>query len=359
MTAVDRYRLDADALASLDAGRRDAVQFAAHSCEAAFPDLYAPFGERGREHCIEDIGFHLDFVRATLENGDLDPFIAYLGWLADVLRARDVPLDTLPHSLDALADYFRRYMGCASEPIVAALGDARDAFRRGIPPPRYGVPGPSAWEESAPFRYSALRGERQGAALSFNAALERSRSLTQAAVHVIQPALYEIGQLWQENQVSVAQEHLASAIAQTLMAQGFGKYEAAPDNGRTALFACVAGNHHALGLRMVADAFELAGWRVHYLGANTPLSTLLQHARELRPDLIGLSAALAFHLKDLREAVQRLRAESPEQQRPQIVVGGLVLNQFPPLAARIGAELMGTDAIAAVEMATARLAGTR
>jgi MerR family transcriptional regulator, light-induced transcriptional regulator len=359
MIAVDRYRLDSDALASFDAGRRDAVQYAAHSCEAAFPDLYAPFGERGREHCIEDIGFHLDFLRTTLETGDRYPFIAYLGWLADVLRSRNVPLDSLPHSLDALADYFRRYMGYASEPIVAALGDALDAFRRGIPPPRYGVPGPSAWEESAPFRDSALRGERQGAALSFNAALERSRSLTQAAVHVIQPALYEIGQLWQENQVSVAQEHLAAAITQTLMAQGFGKYEPAPDNGRTALFACVTGNHHTLGLRMVADAFELAGWRVHYLGANTPLPSLIHHARELLPDLIGLSASLPFQLMHLREAVQRLRAEFPGDKRPHIVVGGLVLNQFPPLAASIGAELMGTDAIAAVESATARLAGNR
>ena len=54
---------------------------------------------------------------------------------------------------------------------------------------------------------------------------------------------------------------------------------------RRVLLACVAGNHHAVGLRMVADAFQLAGWDVQYLGANVPTAALVRQAAEWNPTL--------------------------------------------------------------------------
>lgn len=344
------YTMDSEAIARFDGLRSDAVRHALAVCEAAAARISDRFGARERETCAEDIAFHLDFVRPVLETGNIAPFISYLGWLTQVLESRGVPTDTLPLSLDALAGFYARVPGDAAAPVVAVLAAGRDALAAGITVPDFDLICPPAWEETVPLCDAALAGDRRAATQLFNAALERGGSLPLSGVHLLQPALYRVGRLWQENKVSVAQEHLASALSQTLMSQGYTRFEPAPPNGQRALFACVAGNRHAIGLRMVADAFEMAGWDVQFLGADTPHASLVSQIRVLKPDLVGLSAALPFHLKSLREAVEALRTALGDE-CPRIAVGGLALNQFPALAAHIGVETLGTDAVSAVAAA--------
>lgn len=328
--------------------RDAAIAHAFAASSAAYPELLRQLGQRGREACAEDIGYHLDFLRPVLETGDLSSFSAYLGWLSDVLFRRDIPADSLPRSLDDLAEFFATALGSSGAPVVAALTAGKVALASGVAAPTYDQPCPLPWGEAGAFCDAVLRGERREASALFSAALERGQSLSEAAVHVIQPALYAVGRRWQENRVSVAQEHLATALAQTVMSQGFARFATAPDNGRRALFACMAGNQHTVGLRMVADAFEFDGWTAHYLGANTPLPSLIAQVRELRPHLVGLSASLPYHLRGLREAINALRVAFADD-CPQLAVGGLVFNQFPLLADALGAEQLGTDACAAVE----------
>ncbi|MDZ7839493.1 MAG: cobalamin-dependent protein [Gammaproteobacteria bacterium] len=335
------------ALERLDALRHEAVRQVTDACMSAQPEIESRFGVRGREACGEDIHFHLDFLRSALEADDPSVFTRYLGWLARVLESRGVPVDSLPLSLDALREFYESRLGADAAGISGMLAEARCALDAGLDPPVYDQPCPSPWEEAEAFREAALAGDRAGAAEVFKLALARSGSLHEAEVHVIQPAMYEIGRLWQENMVSVAQEHLASAIAQTLMAQAYGLTGPTDTVDRSALFACSAGNQHAIGLRMVADAFEYAGWTVHFLGANTPSAALIQHARAFNPDIIGLSASLPYQLKGVRETVGALRdALGPDC--PRIVVGGLVFNQFPELAEAVGAELLGADSVSSV-----------
>src|SRR6185369_10991856 len=77
-------------------------------------------------------------------------------------------------------------------------------------------------------------------------------------------------------------------------------------SGRRVLLACVAGNHHALGLRMVADAFLLGGWDVQYLGADVPTSAIVGHAEERPADLVGLSLSFTHQLRAARHTITRL-----------------------------------------------------
>lgn len=103
----------------------------------------------------------------------------------------------------------------------------------------------------------------------------------------------------------------------------------------------------------VADAFGLDGWDSHNLGADTSADALLAQVRKIRPQLVGFSASLPQHLRGLRDAVTGLHAELGAA-CPRLVVGGLVINQFPGLAGWVGAESLGADAVRA---ATAGLAG--
>ena len=334
--------------------RDEAIRHTLPSCIATCPGLIEQLGQRGRDACAEDLGYHLDFLRPTLESGDLSPFTSYLAWLADVLASRGIPAESVPGSLENLATFFTGKLGDAGAPVAAALLAGRTALIQGIEAPTYDQPCPMPWEEADAFCDAVLSGNRHAASALFASALDREQSLTKAAVHVIQPALYAVGRRWQANNVSVAQEHLATSLAQTVMTQGFGRFDVAPDNGRRALFACMAGNHHTVGLRMVADAFEFDGWTSHYLGANVPLSALVTQVRTLRPHLVGLSASLPYQLRALRETISVLRAAFAED-CPHLVVGGLVFNQFPQLAESLGAELLGADACAAAASIRERL----
>ncbi len=168
------------------------------------------------------------------------------------------------------------------------------------------------------------------------------------ATRLFQPALYEIGLRWQRRQATVAQEHLATAICQTLLTQLYltAALFVVPAN-RAAVFAAISGNVHALGLRIVSDVFDLAGWNVQHLGADTPSEDLVAHIDIVRPDVVGLSASMVQQLPTLRRVVERLKGELGTQ-CPTILVGGLPTNRLAGSWRWIGADVWCPDAEAAV-----------
>jgi methanogenic corrinoid protein MtbC1 len=340
------FQTDEDVLMRYRELRADAIRCSIEANEKAFPEIYARFSEAGRNACVQELTLQLDFLRPTLETGDISPFITYLAWLVDVLTSRGVPLQVVTRSLDDLGLFFETKLGVQATPIIAALSSGKEALSSGIPAPVIGA-SPSRWKEAEVYSEAALRGRQDDAIALLEDAFTRAGSLPLVAVNVIQPAMYDVGRLWQENRVSVAQEHLATATSESWLAQSMARVKAAPDNGKRAVFAAAAGNQHILGLNMVADAFELDGWVVDNLGADTPIETLVVHVRDTRPHLVGLSATLPQHLWGLRQTVDRL-GQAFGDACPRIAVGGLAINQFPGLAGWVGAEVLGPDALAAV-----------
>ena len=101
-------------------------------------------------------------------------------------------------------------------------------------------------------------------------AVEQGSPVKDIYQRVFQPTQHEIGRLWQTNQISVAQEHYCTAATQLAMAQLYPYTFSAERSGRRLVAACVSGELHEIGARIVADLFEMAGWDTYYLGANTP-----------------------------------------------------------------------------------------
>ncbi len=336
--------LDPDQLAAFAEQRAAAIAHALAASEAAHPEVFARFGPRGRAACAEDIAYHLDFLEPALESGQIEAFLSYLAWLAEVLKRRGVPTDSLPDSLLHLEAFFRHALPRdAADTVSQVLSAGIAHLAGGAEPPAYDRPGPDPWDESDAFRDAILKGERRGAQRLFENALTRSSTLVGSEVHVIQPAMYGIGRAWQENRATVAQEHLATAISQSLMASAFGQVMPKDDNGGRALLACTPGNHHDVGLRMVSDAFEMDGWQAQFLGGNTPLSALISQCTDYAPHVLCLSASLPQHLRILKETLLALRQRlGPDC--PRVVVGGLVFNQFPALAKTLDAEWLGPTA---------------
>jgi MerR family transcriptional regulator, light-induced transcriptional regulator len=346
---VGPYRLGEEALSRYALLREHAVHFAMAAGARAQPDYYARLDQRARAAWVEDLGFHLDFLLPVLEEGDLAPFAVYLVWLTEVFDSRGVPTGFIARSLDDFAEFFNERMGAAAAPIVAALAAGKAVLALGDKVPHdFNRLCPVPWPESEAFREAAIKGRHRDASAVLAASITRSgMTLAQAAIHVVQPAMYDVGRLWQQNRLSVAQEHLATALCVTVLAQQMAHASISSKNGLRALFACAAGNHHEVGLRMVANAFELDGWETYFLGANMPATSVIAQVREMKPHLLGLSASLPQHLRGLRETIAALRVGLGKE-CPKIMIGGIVFNQFPSLARQCHADLLSTDACSAV-----------
>lgn len=186
-------------------------------------------------------------------------------------------------------------------------------------------------------------GQHREAAALVEDWIERGLSYDAICSAGIQPAMYRIGELWAQGRVSVAQEHLATAIAQRILVLAFEAAAFAPPQGRKALFACVAGNRHALGLRMVSDAFAIAGWEVEYLGADVPSEDLVRQADAWRPHLLGLSVAIPDQLTVANDVARRVRSQLGEA-APRVVVGGRPLRERLPLPEPLDVDVWPADA---------------
>ena len=333
----------------------DAVSVVTERFYAASGSAYDEFGARGHAACREDLAFHLEFLQPVLEFGLLQPMVHYLRWLASVLAARSIPLHHVTSSLDMLGAFFAERMDAVDGPVVtAALHAARAKFMEveDSPLPR----DVGAWPETERFEQALLAGRQREAISIMNDCIDVGHDLVEVEQHVIKPSLYRIGERWQENQITVAAEHLATAIAHAVMTAGLLRSTPPAMTGKRVLLACVEDNLHCLGLRMVADAFELAGWDVQYLGANVPTPAIIQHVDSWKAHLIGLSVSFAQQLPVVKQAIRQLNDRFGTE-RPAMIVGGLAINRFSQLAGMVGADACSADAPSAVDTANELVAG--
>lgn len=198
-----------------------------------------------------------------------------------------------------------------------------------------------------------LAGDRREAMrLVLDEGLARGERVVDLQSKVIQAAQDEIGRLWQQNRVSIAQEHMATAISQLTLSALFERAVPKPTLGKKFLLACVEGEQHDLPARLVADVLDLEGFDVRYLGANVPHDDLIKSIVSERPDVIGLSVTMSFNVPQLRTAVERVRAVTDKP----IFVGGHATRWSQNLAFELCVESAGNTPEELIEVAR-RLAG--
>lgn len=202
----------------------------------------------------------------------------------------------------------------------------------------------------------ALReGERHQALRIAQSALAAGLDVYTLYLQVFQPAMHEIGRLWEAGQLTVSQEHLATAITRDVMAQihalaaaRIPSFHIVPFSTRhTLVAACVGNELHELGIRMVADFFELAGWSVYYLGAMMPASEIVRSVEDIRPDVLAISVTLHALLPQAREVIRMVRSTS-HGANVLIMVGGQPFALEADIYKKIGADLTAPNAREAV-----------
>ena len=158
---------------------------------------------------------------------------------------------------------------------------------------------------------------------------------------VIRPLLRTIGERWAAGGLSVAEEHLVSEAVRSRLGYLLG------DSGGgvrgIAVLACAPGERHELGLMMVAIALRRDGWKVVYLGADTPFEDAVALAQRLSARVLGLSLAMREHAQALEQAL----AKASLPKGVSLVLGGAGSSQS--IAKRLGALYAGPELRSAVE----------
>lgn len=136
---------------------------------------------------------------------------------------------------------------------------------------------------------------------------------------VIKRSLYKVGELWEYNKISVATEHLASAVIEAILNELYSEIISKEKKGKKIIVSCLEDEYHQIGIKMVGDIFESNGWNSYFLGANTPTLELISFAKIIEPDMIAISLSIYFHLPALEIMIQKIRQEFPYI---PILVGG-------------------------------------
>lgn len=181
-----------------------------------------------------------------------------------------------------------------------------------------------------------LDGKRQAAMDYVLGLIEQGVNIRDIYLGVFQPALYEVGRLWQENVISVAKEHYCTAVTQSIISRIYPHVFSARHNGLIMVGCCVQDELHEIGIRMVCDFFEMDGWDTHYLGANNPVEGVVDFVHEKKAHVLGVSVTMTFHLDKARALIGSVRQAMSE--RVRILVGGYPFSRDPDLAREMGAD---------------------
>jgi methanogenic corrinoid protein MtbC1 len=285
----------------------------------------------------------VDFLAGAMEAGSPEAFADYARWTARMLGARGIAAHTLEENFTQLEKHL-------SAALLPAERDAVLAFMmRGRQACLEPKPDPGAPPSDGPldltrklFLAAILAGQRQAAVNIVEEALRAGHSQVDIYVEIFTAALRRIGELWELNQISVAQEHMATSITQYAIAIIYPQMAHPGARRGSMVVTGVSGELHQIGANLLADAMEANGWTVRFLGTNLPASSVLSIVEESSADVLCISTTIVANLPSVVELVRTIRGKMGEH-APKILLGGAAYRKASRFAAEIGAAGVFTD----------------
>jgi MerR family transcriptional regulator, light-induced transcriptional regulator len=302
------------------------------------PDWQVRYGARATTAGVQDAEYHLAFLAGAVEAGAPHAFGTYARWAAGVLAARGIRGQFLAENLEQLEQALAARLGAAR---AGALGPyfrgALDALSNGPAAPPHARLSLTA----DVFLQSILTGQRHAAVGIAREALRNGLTIEDLYVDVLQPALYTVGARWEGNQLTVAQEHIATAIVQYVMAQVYEAPDVREPAKGAVVLTGIEGELHNIGAVMVGDLLESCGWQVRFLGSNLPSASILAAIRDAVPSHVAISATMLFNVPVVRQLIEAIRAEFAD--RVRILVGGAAFRTTPSLWQHVAADAYAPD----------------
>lgn len=323
---------------------------------ASRQDLSSLIGQNPPEAMFDNHRNHAVFMDNVFQLSLFSLLIDIVPWVYRAYNNHGFSLDYFPVHLRAWKEALRESLDPeAAAPLIRVydwiLSHHEDfiALSRETPSGKEDTGLPDS-EERGRFLRALLQGNRQDTLRISREQVSTPQDLKRFYEDILQPAMYRIGDLWEQGDISVSKEHLASALANMAVSSQYIQVmsETEPWKGRV-LVSAASNEFHVLGPQMIANCLEAEGWEVDYLGADTPALDLVSYIKDRAPDVVALSVTMSFNLIKAKEIIDQILEEF-QQSRPWLLLGGLAFAGHPELVSRMGADGYAEDCTRAIEL---------
>lgn len=301
------------------------------------PDLPSRMGEDWRKVWRPEVELRLRYLAQALAVQRPEVFATLAAWSREAYSARGMYSGELKTNLIATRDVLTSELPEHVSPSIKACIDAALTVceTNGATPPKEHL----ETLDPLALRYLERLLEHKGreAVQLLLDAAEGGRKVTDLYENVIVPVQVEIGGMWHREDLDVSDEHFATATTQTAMSRLRQYFPVVEPNGRRVLAACCNGELHDIGLRLITEYLEMAGWEAQMLGANVPVASIHENLVRFPVDLLVLSLGSWMHIRQLGILIASLR-DRPEHADLKILVGGSPFVMMPDLAQQLGAD---------------------
>jgi len=286
----------------------------------------------------------LQVLSAAILAGCPEIFYHHVEWSVYVLEARGIDARLLYEMLDHLSQQAATSLRGAGSDLTAEIlagGRTRIGNVLGTVPASDTI---HFLPRQSQFLEALLAGTRPEAIRMIDQAFLDGLGWVAICKDFFQACLTEVGRLWALHQISVAQEHMATAVAQLAFSQlsfRIGATGGFRSRGR-AVVTGIEREMHQFGSLILADSLESLGWEIRFLGTALPVADIIELLKQQKPKLLCVSITLTSSLPPLYNMIRLIR-ENPLFEKMTILVGGQAFQNCPELGEAIGANGSATS----------------
>jgi methanogenic corrinoid protein MtbC1 len=322
--------------------------------------IAANFSPYQKTRTLEDFKEHIRYLQESLAINNQVIFTDYVNWARLIFATRHLPPDYLRLTLNILNEVLQQELPgdlrIKSESFINKGIDVLGHAPAKIP--MHITRENPLFTVAQSCLEALIAGDREKAWAVITQTVTSGVPVRDIYLQVFQPVLRETGRLWQIGDAGIAQEHFVTASILLFISRLHDQIHSAARKtgrrGKTLVAGCVSDELHDVGIRIVADFFEMDGWDTYYIGGNIPAQSLLEAVQNQNADVVALSSTMAFHLPVVHYLVRSLRAD-PKTRDVKIIVGGYPFNIVPELWKQVGADAFAgnaEDAVAAANRLT-------
>ncbi|MHC5027826.1 MAG: cobalamin B12-binding domain-containing protein [Planctomycetota bacterium] len=304
--------------------------------DSSLPDRH---GANWRTEWIGEARQVLAYLSQALAVGRPEVVAHIVNWSGQAYAARGGDRGDLGVMLNCLRDTIRERLGEAvTQRAVDFLEFAAIELVRELPAPLPSFDVKTA-DGRLVLRYleCILQGRRLEAEQLVIDIARDGRAVPEIYDAVLQPAMVEIGRMWHQDEISIADEHFATVVTERALARLRDFFGERTPNGRSVITTAVAGELHSVGVNMFSDLLEMDGWRVVALGENMPTLEIIRSVYDQQVDLLAVSLTSFLHLNTVADLIDSIRQQADLVALP-VLVGGSPFKLIDDLWLTVGAD---------------------
>lgn len=193
------------------------------------------------------------------------------------------------------------------------------------------------------YAKAAIQGDEFACGEILDSLFRARLALIDVYQEVLAPAMALVGTWYKVDAIDEAQEHMASAITERMMARTVHLSTPIRRNGKTALLGCAPNSFHVIGLRMIGDYLRVCGWKTLFLGANVPTQSYVTAVQQHRPALVLISCSAEEAADPTLDLIRQLAELKSRRGGYVIGAGGHLVTLYPDKFFNAGIDFTTRD----------------